>query len=212
MKVFWNKLDQREERRSSGIFSRMTEKGVWAQELWSGRSWMGTDFPKAAWNIPKMGSLWRIISILISPMPETMWWEWCRMMKWDATLSGMSMRLLEIAEHYFHSTEREYIETASDPGKAFFFTLWTFKGKLYENDRQGDEPSAWFFRDHSKRSRLCSGKITEKTRLFQDNGIWELYFLSVHGKRFFFAAQGLYRASVTLLPFAAIQHGLELIF
>ncbi len=26
MKVFWNKLDQREERRSSGIFSRMTGK------------------------------------------------------------------------------------------------------------------------------------------------------------------------------------------
>ena len=33
---------------------------------------------------------------------------------------------LEIAEHYFHSTEREYIEAASDPGKAFF-TLWTLK-------------------------------------------------------------------------------------
>ena len=27
------KQDQREEKRSSGIFSRMTEKGVWAQEL-----------------------------------------------------------------------------------------------------------------------------------------------------------------------------------
>ncbi|MFR7571514.1 MAG: 4'-phosphopantetheinyl transferase family protein [Blautia faecis] len=48
---------------------------------------------------------------------------------------------LEIAEHYFHSTEREYIEAASDPGKAFFYTL-DLKGKLYENDRQGDEPSA----------------------------------------------------------------------
>ena len=32
MKGFWNRLDQRR-KRSSGIPSRMTEKGVWAQEL-----------------------------------------------------------------------------------------------------------------------------------------------------------------------------------
>lgn len=48
---------------------------------------------------------------------------------------------LEIAEHYFYAAEREYIEAASDPGKAFFYTL-DLKGKLYKNDRQGDEPSA----------------------------------------------------------------------
>ena len=36
MKDFWNKLDQREEKRSSGIFSRMTAKEVWAQELKKG--------------------------------------------------------------------------------------------------------------------------------------------------------------------------------
>ena len=33
MKDFWNKLDQKEEKRSSGIFSLMTAKEVWAQEL-----------------------------------------------------------------------------------------------------------------------------------------------------------------------------------
>ena len=40
---------------------------------------------------------------------------------------------LEIAEHYFHSTEREYIESCFlTPGqKLFFFTLWTFKRKSY---------------------------------------------------------------------------------
>ena len=41
------------------------------------------------------------------------------MMKWDATLEWNVNAPLEIAEHYFHSTEQEYIEAASDPGKAF---------------------------------------------------------------------------------------------
>ena len=48
---------------------------------------------------------------------------------------------LEIAEHYFHSTEREYIEAASDPGKAFF-TLWTLKESYMKMTGRGDEPSA----------------------------------------------------------------------
>ena len=44
---------------------------------------------------------------------------------------------LEIAEHYFHSTEREYIEAASGRAKLFLHFGQQKRESYIESDRQG---------------------------------------------------------------------------
>ena len=56
------------------------------------------------------------------------------------------------------------------------------------------------------------GKSPKRPGFFRTMEFENYIFSVCMESDFSFAAQGLYRASVTLLPFAAIQHGLELIF
>ena len=51
---------------------------------------------------------------------------------------------LEVAEHYFYHSELAYIKAAKNKDKAIFYTL-DIKRKLYENDRQRNEPPFGFF-------------------------------------------------------------------
>ena len=51
---------------------------------------------------------------------------------------------LEVAEHYFYHSELAYIKAAKNKDKALFYTL-DIKRKLYENDRQRNEPPFGFF-------------------------------------------------------------------
>ena len=73
---------------------------------------------------------------------------------------------LEIAEHYFHSTEREYIEAASDPGKAFF-TLWTLKESYMKMTGRGMGLPLDSFEIVRKDARFVLGKSPEKPGFFR---------------------------------------------
>lgn len=73
---------------------------------------------------------------------------------------------LEIAEHYFHSTEREYIEAASDPGKAFF-TLWTLKESYMKMTGRGMDLPLDSFEIVRKDARFVLGKSPEKPGFFR---------------------------------------------
>ena len=64
---------------------------------------------------------------------------------------------LEIAEHYFYSSEREYIEAAVDPGKAFF-TLWTLKESYMKMTGRGMGLPLDSFEIVRKDSRFVLGK------------------------------------------------------
>ena len=77
-------------------------------------------------------------------MRGTMLWVCCQTAKSGAILRKMTNAPLEVAEHYFYHSELAYIKAAKNKDKAFF-TLWTLKRKLYENDRQRNEPSFGFF-------------------------------------------------------------------
>ncbi len=119
---------------------------------------------------------------------------------------------LEIAEHYFYSAEREYIEAASDPGKAFF-TLWTLKESYMKMTGRGMSLPLDSFEIIRKTQWFCSGEITGKTRLFMKRWNLRIIFSQCAWKVIFFcrprALQSFYDWSVF---FAVVRHGLELIF
>ena len=73
---------------------------------------------------------------------------------------------LEIAEHYFYSSEREYIEAAVDPGKAFF-TLWTLKESYMKMTGRGMGLPLDSFEIVSKDARFVLGKSPEKPGFFR---------------------------------------------
>lgn len=73
---------------------------------------------------------------------------------------------LEIAEHYFYSSEREYIEAAVDPGKAFF-TLWTLKESYMKMTGRGMGLPLDSFEIVRKDARFVLGKSPEKPGFFR---------------------------------------------
>ena len=88
---------------------------------------------------------------------------------------------LEIAEHYFHSTEREYIEAASEPGKAFFI-LWTLKESYMKMTGRGMSLPLNSFEIIRKDQGFVLGKSPKRPGFFRTMEFEGLYFLSVHGK------------------------------
>ena len=73
---------------------------------------------------------------------------------------------LEIAEHYFYSSERKYIEAAVDPGKAFF-TLWTLKESYMKMTGRGMSLPLDSFEIVRKDARFVLGKSPEKPGFFR---------------------------------------------
>ena len=73
---------------------------------------------------------------------------------------------LEIAEHYFYSAEREYIEAASDPGKAFF-TLWTLKESYMKMTGRGMSLPLDSFEIIRKDQGFVLGKSPERPGFFR---------------------------------------------
>ena len=84
---------------------------------------------------------------------------------------------LEIAEHYFYSSEREYIETAADPGKAFF-TLWTLKESYMKMTGRGMSLSLDSFEICREADGFALGKSSEKRGFFKTMG-FEDYIFSI---------------------------------
>ena len=66
-------------------------------------------------------------------------------------------------------------------------------------------------RSFRKDQGFVLGKSPKRPGFFRTMEFENYIFLSVHRSDFLLPPKGSYRASVTL-PFAAIQHGLELIF
>ena len=84
---------------------------------------------------------------------------------------------LEIAEHYFYSSEREYIEIAADPGKAFF-TLWTLKESYMKMTGRGMSLSLDSFEICREADGFVLGKSSEKRGFFKTMG-FENYIFSI---------------------------------
>ena len=84
---------------------------------------------------------------------------------------------LEIAEHYFYSSEREYIEIAADPGKAFF-TLWTLKESYMKKTGRGMSLSLDSFEICREADGFVLGKSSEKRGFFKTMG-FENYIFSI---------------------------------
>ena len=90
---------------------------------------------------------------------------------------------LEIAEHYFHSTEREYIEAASDPGKAFF-TLWTLKESYMKMTGRGMSLPLDSFEVVPTAEGFVLGKSSERSCFFETME-FDGYIFSVSSERAF---------------------------
>ena len=90
---------------------------------------------------------------------------------------------LEIAEHYFHSTEREYIEAASDPGKAFF-TLWTLKESYMKMTGRGMSLPLDSFEVVPTAEGFVLGKSSERPCFFETME-FDGYIFSVSSERAF---------------------------
>ena len=90
---------------------------------------------------------------------------------------------LEIAEHYFHSTEREYIEAASDPGKAFF-TLWTLKESYMKMTGRGMSLPLDSFEVVPTADGFVLGKSSERPCFFETME-FDGYIFSVSSERAF---------------------------
>ena len=73
---------------------------------------------------------------------------------------------LEIASHYFCPSERKYIETAADPGKAFF-TLWTLKESYMKMTGRGMSLPLDSFEIVRTDTGFALGKSPEKPGFFQ---------------------------------------------
>ena len=90
---------------------------------------------------------------------------------------------LEIAEHYFYSAEREYIEAASDPGKAFF-TLWTLKESYMKMTGRGMNLPLDSFEVVPTADGFVLGKSSERSCFFETME-FDGYIFSVSSERAF---------------------------
>ena len=73
---------------------------------------------------------------------------------------------LEIAEHYFYSTELEYIRAAKDKNKAFF-TLWTLKESYMKMTGKGMSLALDAFEVLPAEEGFVLGKSSEKNCFFK---------------------------------------------
>lgn len=73
---------------------------------------------------------------------------------------------LEIASHYFCPSERNYIDIAADPDKAFF-TLWTLKESYMKMTGRGMSLPLDSFEIVRKDARFALGKSPEKPGFFR---------------------------------------------
>ena len=90
---------------------------------------------------------------------------------------------LEIAEHYFYAAEREYIEAASDPGKAFF-TLWTLKESYMKMTGRGMSLPLDSFEVVPTAEGFVLGKSSERPCFFETME-FDGYIFSVSSERAF---------------------------
>ena len=90
---------------------------------------------------------------------------------------------LEIAEHHFYSAEREYIEAASDPGKAFF-TLWTLKESYMKMTGRGMSLPLDSFEVVPTAEGFVLGKSSERPCFFETME-FDGYIFSVSSERAF---------------------------
>lgn len=90
---------------------------------------------------------------------------------------------LEIAEHYFNGTEREYIKAADDKNRAFF-TLWTLKESYMKMTGKGMSLSLDSFEILPAANGFVLGKSPEKRCFFKTMEFGD-YIFSVSNEKDF---------------------------
>ena len=94
---------------------------------------------------------------------------------------------LEIAEHYFNGTEREYIKAADDKNRAFF-TLWTLKESYMKMTGKGMSLSLDSFEILPAANGFVLGKSPEKRCFFKTMEFGD-YIFSVSNEKDFTISQ-----------------------
>ena len=94
---------------------------------------------------------------------------------------------LEIAEHYFNGTEREYIKAADDKNRAFF-TLWTLKESYMKMTGKGMSLSLDSFEILPAANGFVLGKSPEKRCFFKTMEFGD-YIFSVSNEKDFIISQ-----------------------
>lgn len=169
-------------RREKVIRYRMPDdRKVWVQGSSSEKSSMKTGLRKAAWDILTMKSrLW--MAFFNVSHAGTMLWVCCQTAKSGAILRKMPMRLLRWQN--IISTIQSLLTSRLRRTKIRRFYALDIKRKLYENDRQRNEPSFGFFWSGSHSRWVCPRKILRKAMLFETME-FDGYIFSVSSERAF---------------------------
>lgn len=85
---------------------------------------------------------------------------------------------LEVAEHYFYSTELEYIRSADDKNRAFF-TLWTLKESYMKMTGKGMSLALDSFEVIPTENGFILGKSSEKNCFLRLWNSMDIFFPSV---------------------------------
>lgn len=176
-------------RREKVIRYRMPDdRKVWVQGSSSEKSSMKTGLRKAAWDILTMKSrLW--MAFFNVSHAGTMLWVCCQTAKSGAILRKMPMRLLRWQN--IISTIQSLLTSRLRRTKIRRFYALDIKRKLYENDRQRNEPSFGFFWSGSHSRGFVLGKSSERpcflrqwnlTVIFSRSAVRGLFLFTIHWK------------------------------